>query len=390
MLGLTRVRNCCTFLWMEDERQSRRLLLARAHHCATCVAEMVRSAKLQRIAIAGSIPMDRMRDALARQKAQLLDRWGRQLRAAAEAGFALDGATADVLPLLLEAADRALHRRFRAVSPGTSAAAADAQRAAVQCSLLRDFVSDAMLEAAPEMSPGEQRMLGDALAHAAVEVLVRTALDREHARRRREMGRLARLAHELRNSATAARLAMDLLRRRGAIPESRAGRLLEASLSALREGIEDILLDEALSAGGLRTSSIRLAPMLQQARSSALELGAADRNIRVVIAKPATRLTVKADPRLVRPAVRGVLRAALQVARSGATIHLGTDARRETARVAFFVSHCRKLHGSRLPDLPALSLARRAAKANGGSLSARMRRDEGCEFHLALPRAEHQ
>src|ERR1700693_4962465 len=105
---------------MEDERQSRRLLLARAHHCATCVAEMVRSAKLQRIAIAGSIPMDRMRDALARQKAQLLDRWGRQLRAAAEAGFALDGATADVLPLLLEAADRALHRRFRAVSPGTS------------------------------------------------------------------------------------------------------------------------------------------------------------------------------------------------------------------------------------------------------------------------------
>ncbi len=390
MLGLTRVRNCCTFLWMEDERQSRRLLLARAHHCATCVAEMVRSAKLQRIAIVGSIPMDRMRDALARQKAQLLDRWGRQLRAAAEAGFALDGATADVLPLLLEAADRALHRRFRAVSPGTSAAAADAQRAAVQCSLLRDFVSDAMLEAAPEMSPGEQRMLGDALAHAAVEVLVRTALDREHARRRREMGRLARLAHELRNSATAARLAMDLLRRRGAIPESRAGRLLEASLSALREGIEDILLDEALSAGGLRTSSIRLAPMLQQARSSALELGAADRNIRVVIAKPATRLTVKADPRLVRPAVRGVLRAALQVARSGATIHLGTDARRETARVAFFVSHCRKLHGSRLPDLPALSLARRAAKANGGSLSARMRRDEGCEFHLALPRAEHQ
>jgi signal transduction histidine kinase len=390
VLGLTRVRNCCTFLWMEDERQSRRLLLARAHHCATCVAEMVRSAKLQRIAIVGSIPMDRMRDALARQKAQLLDRWGRQLRAAAEAGFALDGATADVLPLLLEAADRALHRRFRAVSPGTSAAAADAQRAAVQCSLLRDFVSDAMLEAAPEMSPGEQRMLGDALAHAAVEVLVRTALDREHARRRREMGRLARLAHELRNSATAARLAMDLLRRRGAIPESRAGRLLEASLSALREGIEDILLDEALSAGGLRTSSIRLAPMLQQARSSALELGAADRNIRVVIAKPATRLTVKADPRLVRPAVRGVLRAALQVARSGATIHLGTDARRETARVAFFVSHCRKLHGSRLPDLPALSLARRAAKANGGSLSARMRRDEGCEFHLALPRAEHQ
>ena len=332
--------------------------------------------------------MDRMRDTLARQKARMLDRWGRQLRAAAEGGFSLDAATAEVLPRLIEAAESALHRRFRTVSPG-SPAAAEAHRAAVQCSLLCDFVSDVMLETIPGLSPGEQRTLGDALAHAAVEVLVATALDREQARRRREMARLARLAHELRNSATVARLAFDLLRRRGTVGESRAGRLLDSSLSALREGIEDTLLDEALGAGRFRTGRVPLAPVLEQAQSSAFELGAADKNVRVVLVTPAARLVVKADPRLVRPAVRGVLRAALHVARSGAIIRVGMDARRETARVAFAVNHCRKLHGNRLPDLPVLALARRAAKANGGWLRTGIRR-AGCVFHLALPRSGHR
>ncbi|MGZ6124173.1 MAG: sensor histidine kinase [Myxococcales bacterium] len=334
--------------------------------------------------------MDGVRDALARRKAELIDRWGRQLRAAAEAGFALDGATVVVLPRLLEATDRALHRRFRRADPGAPAAKADAQRAAVQCSLLRDFLCDAMLEAEPQMPLVEQRVLGDGLAHAAVEVLVRGALEREHERRRREAGRMARLAHDLRNAATAARLAMDLLRRRGAIPESRAGRLLESSLSALREGIEDTLLDEALSAGEVRPSTFRLAPMLQRAQSVALELGAAEKNVRVVVARPDSQLSVKADPRVVRPAVRGLLRAALQVARSGATIELGAGAIRDRARVQLAVSGCRRLQGNRLPDLLALSLARKAAKASGGSLSARLRDGEGCEFHLALPRAEQQ
>jgi hypothetical protein len=88
--------------------------------------------------------------------------------------------------------------------------------------------------------------------------------------------------------------------------------------------------------------------------------------------------------------VRGLLRAALQVARSGATIQVGAGASRDRARVQFDVSGCRKLRGNRLPDLLALSLARRAAKASGGSLSARLRAGDGCEFRLAFPRAEQE
>jgi signal transduction histidine kinase len=329
--------------------------------------------------------MDRVREALARQRDDLLDRWNRQLLATADAGFALDPATRAVLPHLLDAADRALERRFRTVPVGTPQPAADAQRAAMQASLLGDFLSDAALENVPEMNTAEQRMMGAALTHAAVEVLVQGALDREWDRRRRENTRLARLAHELRNSATAARLALDLLRRGGAVSDSRASRLLDTSLARLRDGIEDTLLDEALSAGGLRVASMRLAPVLARARSDAEELGAADKDLTVVLLRPSSRLSVRADPRVVRPAVRGLLRAAVQLARRGAIIRVGADRHRNQARVEVALDACRKLPGRRLPGLPALAFARRVAKIHGGSLSTRLRRSEGCEFRFVLP-----
>jgi len=332
--------------------------------------------------------MDRVRELLARQRADLLDRWDRQLLAAASAGFGLDAATAEVLPALLDALDRALERRFRAVPAETPPLKAHARRAAIQSSLLGDFLFDAVLERVPQLNAAEQRGLTDALAHAAVEVLVAGALERESLRRRRDSARLARLAHDLRNSLTAARLAFDLLKRRGGVPDTRAGRLLEASLRRMRDGIEDTLLDEALAAADLRSSSVRLGPVLAYAHSEAPELGASDKKVTVVLQSPGARLSVRADPRVVRPAVRGLLRAALQVARQGATIRVRAVAARDKARVAVEVNGCRKLPGNRLPDLPALALARLAARAHGGSLSARLGPDSGCEFRLALPRVQ--
>jgi len=332
--------------------------------------------------------VNRLREALARRRDELIDRWDRQLRAASSAGFPLDPETAQVLPDLLEAVDGALERRFRAVPPRTPRVEAEARRAAIQSSLLGDFLIDAVPESLPEMTAAEQRALGAALAHAAVQVLVGGALDRESQRRRRDATRMARLSHDLRNSLTAVRLAVDLLRRRGAVPDGRAGRLLETSLAKLREGIEDRLLDEALSAGGLRATNVRLAPVLAHAYLAASELGADDKNVTVLLQQPGTALSVQADPRVVRPAVRGLLRAALQVARPGATIRVGAVAERDRARVAVAVYGCRNLRGNRLFNLPALAFARRAARTCGGSLSTRMRDKDGCEFHLALPRVK--
>lgn len=329
--------------------------------------------------------MERVRDVLSRQRAGLVDRWGRQLKAAAAAGFALDAGTAQVLPQLLDATDRSLQRKFRAFDQADSPADAEARKAAMQGALLGDFLFDVALEHLPEMTSLEQRRLSEALLQASVEVLVKSTLLHEQERRKRDHARLARLAHELRNSLTAARLAVDLLRRKGALTESRATRALDHSLSRLRENLEDALLDEAVTAVRLRTSRVRLHAVLADAQSAARELGALDKNVKVVLERPPP-LLVQADPRMLRPALRGLLRAALQMARPGSTVLVSAAMARNRARVGVEVRECTP--GKRLQKLPALSFARRAAREHGGSLIARRMPGEGCFFGLDLPRAE--
>jgi signal transduction histidine kinase len=345
---------------------------------------MVRSARLQRIAVSGSVPMDRVREVLARQRAQLVDRWDRQLLAAAEAGFGLDPATGELLPELLAAVDRALERRYRAPEPGLHPARAEAHRWATRSSLLRDFLFDTTLESYPDSSAAERRLLADALAHAAVEVQVRMAVERAQEKQRREGARIGRVAHDLRNSLTAARLAFDLLRRKGQLGDSRDAHALEKSLARLRDSVEDALFDEALAAGTPRLSRVRLGPVLRDAHE---ELRTCADGVQVLLTELPPRLLVAADPRLVRPVVRGLLRAALQVARPGSTVRFGANAARHKARVAVTVEGCRKLAGDRLADLPALSLVRRATRAQGGSFVARRFTGNCCEFRIELPAA---
>ena len=385
VVGMTKVRGCCTFLWMQDLNGQRRLVFARPYHCAACVGEMVRSAKLQRITVSGSMPMERVKTVLTSRKSELLDRWQRQLRAAAEAGFALDEATARVLPELLESADRALERRFQPVPAGTPRPVAESRRAAMQSSLLGDFLFDAVLESCPEMNVAEQRLLSDALAHASVEVLVKGAIERETQKKRRESSRLARLAHELRNSVTAASLALDLLQKQGISLDSKPGRALRRSLERLRDGVESSLIDDVLAAGRLKLSRLQLAPVLADARA---DLRALDRRVKVMIEKSPRPLQVHADARLVRPAVRSLVRAALEIAGPGATIRFKASHSRDGARVAVMVDGRRKGRGERLPDLPSLDIARRAARAHGGTVSTHVSPRNGAEFRLELPRLQ--
>jgi signal transduction histidine kinase len=255
----------------------------------------------------------------------------------------------------------------------------------MQSSLLGDFLFDAVLESCPEMNVAEQRLLSDALAHASVEVLVRSSVEREQEKRRRENVKLARLAHELRNSMTAASLALDLLERKGIPLDSKPGRSLRHSLGRLRDGLERSLIDDVLSAGGLKLARLELAPVLAEAHA---HLRALDRKVKVLMEKPPQQLQIEADPRLVRPALRSLVKAAMEVARPGSIIRFTASPSRDRARVAVSVEGCWKLPGNRLPALPSLSFARRAARAHGGSLSTRLHPTDGCEFRLDLPRAQ--
>jgi signal transduction histidine kinase len=327
--------------------------------------------------------MDRVREFLVQKRAELQDRWDRQLRAADEAGFPLDQATSHVLPQLLDSAADALERRFRLPVAGMPAPAAGGRRAAVQGSLLADFLFDAVLEHDPSLSGEEQRRLADSLAHAAVEVLVRQQLEGELDRRRRDGDRFTRLGHQLRNSMTAAQLALGLLHKRGEMRDSRAVHRLEDSLARLRAGLEDTLLDELLTQGGLRLSRMKLDRVAAEARSDT-EPEARERGVQLVL-DDTSRVELTGDTRLVRPAVRTLVRVALDLSRRGATVRVQCAKRRQAARLAVLVDRCRKRPDGRLGSVSGLALVRRAARAHGGEVKVRGIPGDGCALTMDLP-----
>jgi hypothetical protein len=95
---------------------------------------------------------------------------------------------------------------------------------------------------------------------------------------------------------------------------------------------------------------------------------------------------VRGDARVLRPAVRGLLRAGLQMALPGRTVRVSAGLLRNRARVGVEVQEASP--GKRLPRLPGLTLARRAAREHGGALIARRVAGDGCFFGLELPWAK--
>jgi signal transduction histidine kinase len=327
--------------------------------------------------------MDPLRDVLARKRAEMEDRWDRQLRAAAEAGFPLDRATGHLLPRMLDSTADALERRFRLPAEGAAAPAAGARRAAIQASLLSDFIFDVAQEELPAMPAEEQRRLLDALAHAGVDVLVRHALELENERRWRDADRFVRLGHALRNSMTVAQLALDLLRRRGEMRETRAAAMLDDSLARLRAGLEDTLLDELLAAGGLRRARVQLDRMLADA-SGETAPEAELRGVSLLLETPPP-LELSADPRVLLTAVRALLRVAVDLSRRGGTVRLQCARRREAARIAAVVDRCRRRPDGRLLTIGGLGLVRRAVRAHGGAVRVRGVPRDGCALTLDMP-----
>jgi len=327
--------------------------------------------------------MDPLRELLARRRAELQDRWERQLRAAAEGGFPLDAATARMLPQLLHFTSMALERRYRNPGSGADPVEAAARRAAVQASLLSDFVYDAALEEADALPETEKRRLSDALAHAAVEVQVRSALEADGERRHRDADRYDRVGHALRNSLTVAQLAIDLLRRRGELKGTRAAALLGDSFSRIRAAVESTLLEEILADGGLKHSRVKLDRVLHEA-SDETAPEAQDRGVSLLVA-PAGKVEMSGDPRVLRTGVRALLRAAVGLSRRGAVIQVDCARRREAARIAAVIDRCRKRAGGRLGSVGGLGLVRRAARAHGGEVRIRGTPPEGCTLPFDVP-----
>jgi K+-sensing histidine kinase KdpD len=200
-------------------------------------------------------------------------------------------------------------------------------------------------------------------------------------------GRLAFVAHEVRNPLSTAMWTAELLSRLsaadrgGARGEKMAGMLLR-SLARVRQLLEDHLLSERLDAGGIpvRSEALGLRPVLEAAAERrAADVGA----VTLVLDDTAA---VRADRILLDRAVDALLGAA---GRDGAAVR--ASARREGARQVLRVEGG-QLAGDVLADpgrgapsdprgrALALPTARRVAAALGGDLDVR---DGGLE--LALP-----
>lgn len=78
--------------------------------------------------------------------------------------------------------------------------------------------------------------------------------------------------------------------------DSGPGRELERSLRQLRHGLEDSLLDGALSAGGLRLERLRIGALLEAATVAATELGAGEKQLRVLHERGLRALAEGSDP----------------------------------------------------------------------------------------------
>ena len=90
------------------------------------------------------------------------------------------------------------------------------------------------------------------------------------------------------------------------------------------------------------------------------------------------------DVRLMRPAVRTLVRVALDLSRRGATVRVDCAKRREAARLAIVVDRCRKRPDGRLGSVSGLALVRRAARAHGGDVKVRGAHG-GCALTLEFP-----
>lgn len=241
------------------------------------------------------------------------------------------------------------------------------------------------------------RCLDDAIASAVTEygrgnqALVAAA--------NRDDERLAFLAHEIRNLVGTASIAFDVLKTGNVGVAGSTGRVLQRSLSALRDlitrSLEDVRLRHSVrdrSRFGLDEFVADLAP------AAALEAGV--RGLIFDVAGGAPGAQVVADRPVVTAVVMNLLQNAFKFTRPGSRVTLRGSATAEQVSIAV-EDECGGLPEGATDDLfrpfeqrgadrtgvgLGLAMCRWGAEVNGGRITARNLPDRGCVFTVELPR----
>lgn len=244
------------------------------------------------------------------------------------------------------------------------------------------------------------RCLDNAIADAVSEFSGRRDVQAEERSARTQDERLGRFAHELRNLAHTATLAVTALKAGRMGLGGATGAVLDRSLIGLRALIDRSLIEVRASAGmPPRLRRLSVASLIAEVGSSAA-LEAQSRGCAFSVAGVERHLAVEADRELLLCALGNLLQNAFKFTapRSDVRLRAYGDADRVLIEVA---DHCGGLPPGKAQRLFApfvqdgadrsglglgLAIARRSVEASGGRLSVRDVPGTGCVFTIDLAR----
>lgn len=240
------------------------------------------------------------------------------------------------------------------------------------------------------------RCLDTAIAEAVTEHARMTA----ESRATEEIERSGQLAHELRNILNTALLAFNTLKLGTVAVNGSTGTVLGRSLMSLRDLVDNTLSDVRMAANIQRSERVAVAAFLSEIAVVA-NLHAGFRGLQFALEFVDQQIAVNADPQLLASAVMNLLNNAFKYTSAGG--HVVLRALHDDRRVRIEVEdECGGIpDGTEDPFKPfadrrrtdrtglglGLSIARKAVKMHGGTISFRNVPGKGCVFVIDVPLA---
>lgn len=273
--------------------------------------------------------------------------------------------------------------------------------------VLVDTVLGLAEETGNSFRPAEYRRFMECIYVGAAYAAAEYAQGRDRILERQAAQHTGFLAHELRTPLTAARVALDLFKRRGFTRPEEAATVLARNLDRLGRMVDDALTSTRLRAvDGAPTpaaSSTRID--VERVVAEVLEEAAPEADARGLqlcsVLETGGRTEIDGDARVLHSALSNLVRNALKFTLAGTriTVHVRTPENRVTIEVE---DHCGGLRTETVQELFSpyvqanadrsgfglgLAITRQAAESLRGEIKVRNKPGSGCTFVLDLPAA---
>lgn len=270
--------------------------------------------------------------------------------------------------------------------------------------LLRTAIVDTALDAGVALKQAELQVLFDALIHGIAEAVSEYSRRRDAEFTRQASEHFAFVAHELGNPIGSARVALELLKRQGGLPEGEhAVGALERGLAQASELILSTLQNARVASG---RDVHRTTTTLHALVADSMATATADAVAKGVVLRKAIEndRDLGLDHRLIRSALDNLVRNGVKYTPSGGNVEV--RARVAHGRAIFEVEDCcgglppGELEQAFAPFVRlderqggfglGLAIAKQAVDAHGGTLRVQSLPGKGCLFVMELPATDER